>query len=185
MRRVNFIATIARVRTLGLAIVCAAATAFAEPRQDEAKRSGLTFELNAGLGYMHFTCAEQFGCATDAPVVSGLDAGFGEWITNRGAAGFRFSAASFYRDRRTNTLAFIGGIFQQWIGPRFWLGGGLGGAVFHGSNTNVGFAFDVRAGFVLHTSVLHSWNLSIEATPAFSGGDTATVVSFLVGYQRL
>jgi outer membrane receptor protein involved in Fe transport len=78
---------------------------------------------------------------------------------------------------------------QYFVSPNAFVGGGVGLGVARieidglGSDSETGFAVDLRAGYSFNPGAKHSFNASVEITPAFIEDVTFTGIAFLAGYQ--
>jgi len=172
------------MRSVAIGWLAWAGTAGADPHEPPRVNS-ITAEAGLGVGYAFNTCEDQTGCPGDGLAPFTIAGGIGEWFTESSAIELRFANTFEQRPGSSFMLAFVGPSIQQWIGTRVWVGAGAGIAIAHGTRTEVVFSFDVRAGVLLQKTQQHTVNVSIEAAPAISGGDTSTPVSLLVGYQHL
>lgn len=177
-------ATIPPMRSAATLWLLLAGSAGADPREPS-RIDSITAEVGLGVGYAFSTCEDQTGCPGDGLAPFTIAGGIGEWFTESSAIELRLANTFEQRPASSFLLAFVGPSIQQWIGPRIWLGVGAGIAIAHGTRTDVVFSFDARAGVLLQKTQQHAVNVSIEAAPAISGGDTSTPVSLLVGYQHL
>jgi hypothetical protein len=154
-----------------------------------ARRSGITVEANAGFGWIRSspTRAPSF----TSGISLAIDVGVGVWLTPQLALTGRFAGVSNFADGERLGAYFVGPSVQYWLDHRWWLGGGAGLGVLASStsDSDVGFAFDIRLGRVIATRDAHVYDVSLEITPArFSAsGDSATLtgVALLFGFQYL
>jgi hypothetical protein len=162
-------------------------------------RHGLTFEANLGLGLVW---ARSDGENSDSETgLGGLNLGLGGWLTDRLALTGRIAGATFFpADDFQATLVFAGPSLQYWTNDHFWIGGGLGLAVYavsfdangeSESDSVNGFGMDFRAGYTFSTASNHTFNLSLELTPGFFENDfgdedlNINAFGILLGYQHL
>jgi hypothetical protein len=162
--------------------------------QPRPMRSGLTFEANIGLG---FIWARNEGRDSDTEgALAGLNLGLGGWLNDRMAVTGRIAGATFSpSDGVRFTQGFAGPSLQYWTDDHVWVGAGVGLGFARitvdgfGSDSETGFALDLRAGYTFSQNTESTWNVSIEYTPAFFevDGRSLQINSFgiLFGYQHL
>jgi opacity protein-like surface antigen len=153
-------------------------------------RQGLTFEANLGLGFLQASSDTQDSDTETA--LGGLDLGLGAFINPNLAISARVAGVTYSDDVSTISAVFFGPSAQYWVMPNVWVGGGLGLGVARASidlggstasDSETGFALDLRAGYTFNPNAKHSFNASIELTPAFIEDTTFTGIGLLVGYQ--
>ena len=174
------------VAVISLTSTAAVAQPAATPPAPSTKR-GFTAEASAGLGAIG---VRADGGSGDSWSGAGLDVGAGAFVNPRLAVSLRVAAVTSEVDDRRITQSFVGPSLQYWPNANVWLGGGVGLGMLRlagtGSTiTEHRLGLDLRAGFTFNPGATHSWNLSLEATPAIFDFGHVTGVGFLLGYQHL
>ncbi len=163
--------------------------------------TGVTFEVNLGVGFAHFTDSDTGQTFNTDAALAGANFGVGGWLSPRLAltariAGVQISKNDFPVNDGTLVAAFFGPSLQYWADDHLWFGGGAGFATFRlvGGNSGSGdfgtngFGLDLRGGYTFGTTK-NTFNVSVEATPGFysKNGSSGTLTGFalLVGYQYL
>lgn len=150
-------------------------------------RAGLTFEANLGFGI--FRVSNDNGDSDSENGLGGLNLGIGTFVNPNMAISLRAAGVTYSDDGGSITQAFFGPSVQYFVSPNAFVGGGLGLGIARleidgvGSDTETGFAVDLRAGYSFNPGAKHSFNASVEITPAFIEDLTFTGIAFLAGYQ--
>ena len=160
------------------------------------RRTGLTFEANLGFGVLWANSDD--GDLDSETGLGGLDLGLGGWLSDRLALTGRIAGATVFVEDSQFSLVSVGPSLQYWTNDHFWIGGGLGLAVFaariddEGDETfgnRKGFALDLRAGYTFSTASDHTFNVSVELTPTWFGSNNdefnLNTFAVLLGYQHL
>jgi len=152
--------------------------------------TGLTFEANIGFGMLR--AAPDNGDADTQSALGGLNLGLGGFINPKLALTVRIAGATHAEDGVRITQAFFGPSLQYWPNANTWVGGGVGFGIaalsFDGNDasyTEKGLGLDLRAGYTFNPYSKHSFNASVEVTPAFLDGGTFSGIALLIGYQTL
>ena len=167
------------MRKVALALVFAASAAHAQPADDVVlvgpQREGFTIELGGGFGATRVY--DQAGNVEPGKYlgagVSGIDVGFGWFVSSTFAAMFRFSANTGWQQLpttnhiRAHALWAVGG--QWWLEDNAFLGAGFGFATVGGQDqeglndeSTVGLGGAVRGGWALSLSDASAWSLGAE-----------------------
>jgi hypothetical protein len=150
-------------------------------------RDGLTFEANLGFGI--FRVSNDSGDSDSENGLGGLNLGIGTFVNPNMAISLRAAGVTYSDDGGSITQAFFGPSVQYFVSPNAFVGGGVGLGVARieidglGSDSETGFAVDLRAGYSFNPGAKHSFNASVEITPAFIEDVTFTGIAFLAGYQ--
>jgi hypothetical protein len=150
-------------------------------------KQGLTVEANIGFGAM---IARSGGESSSEGALGGVNLGIGSFVTPEMAVSLRIAGGTYFTDGAQLTQAMLGPHIQRWITPHAWVGAGLGLGVLRISGTDFdgndkGFGFGARAGYTFNPNRPHSFNVSAELTSSFHDELNLSVLSFLVGYQKL
>lgn len=151
-----------------------------------AVRTGLTFEANLGFGLLRIS-DDNDGESEGA--LGGLNLGVGGWVNPKLAVTLRAAGVTYSEDGGSITQAFFGPSAQYFVSPNAFVGGGIGLGVARvsidgiGSDSETGFALDLRAGYTFNPDSKHAFNASVEITPAFIEDLNFTGIAFLAGYQ--
>jgi hypothetical protein len=167
-----------------------AESAEAKPRHD-----GFTGDLGLGISLMlvprHTACdsIDPDGCAgfegehTDTELgLAPLSLSLGAFVSPKVAILARAAGMSYFDDGDQIVHNFYGAIVEIWPSDYFYVGGGVGFALF-GENPlfsrgnayqEGGWALDVRAGVALAQGTNHDFTLSLEAIPGFYEDDIVT-----------
>ena len=154
------------------------------PSSSSSPRHGITFEANAGLGWVR-----SGGTVSDVGY-GGLSLGLGAWLSRQTALTFRVAGASSEAGDGRVTQSFAGPSLQYWGTEHVWVGAGVGLArIDLPFELHFGASADLRVGFAVSVSRAHALSVSLEATPAVIRveGDVHVVTSLgvLLGYQLL
>lgn len=162
-----------------------------EPAGTELRR-GMTFEANLGIGWIRIASS---GSANTTPLSGGLGLGVGRWISSKMAITARLAAVSHKENNVTGSSLFLGPSAQYWVDDHFWVGGGLGFAIFgvnddNGNSDSIhGFGLNGRIGYTFTSNTENSFNASFELSPGFynqnNESGTITSIGILLGYQHL
>jgi hypothetical protein len=152
-------------------------------------RSGMTYEVAAGLGLLHVP--DGLGDSATEAGLSGLNIGIGAFLSPTWALTLRATGLIVSDDGDVSMTGFFGPSLQLWASDHVWLRGGVG------VGYAIGFGDDPGAtsGLALDTGLGYSWSsqtasrnaysVSVELIPTFLSGTTVTNASLLVGYQFL
>ena len=188
------------MRTALLALVLALAGAGAAHAQaaDEAvdgpQRDGFTVELGGGVGFTRVYATD----GTPEPGkwlgggLSGIDVGFGWFVSPTFAAMFRFSANTGWQELpttnhiRAHALWAVGG--QWWLQDKVFLGAGFGFATVGGQDqeglndeSTVGLGASARGGLAISKPEDSVWTVSaqIDASLLLDNRRAVTVTALL------
>ena len=155
----------------------------------ELHRGGTT---EASVGLFQDGLGDTSGGQSTTLVGLGIGLGVGGFVTPRLAITARV-AGGFVASGSVAALVFIGPSAQWWMTPKVWLGAGVGlagGLALSdcGSNCGItGIGFDARVGYAFSATARRTFNISIEATPAYYSQNGDSVLGFglavLLGYQ--
>ena len=155
------------------------------------KREGFTLEL--GLGAAVTTISPDEGDSQTEFGLAPLSLSLGGFLSPDAALMFRLAGTSYFEDFLGETVqlcnCFYGGVVQYWPSDAFFLGGGVGIALFDDnplfSNVDVegesAFGMTARAGWAFYASRAYSFALVYEVFPAFY--DSVTVVGQALNLQ--
>ncbi|MCE9578828.1 MAG: hypothetical protein K8W52_37230 [Deltaproteobacteria bacterium] len=150
-------------------------------------RRGLTFEANLGVGWIH--AGNGSASLVSGLSLGGIDLGVGAWLNTTTALTARVAGVTTTVDGGTATGGVIGGSVQHWLDDHLWVSGGVGLGVYlergPGAVTATGTGLDARIGYTLSTATEHTFNASLEVTPAFVPYMRVTSIALLFGYQHL
>jgi len=156
-------------------------------------RSGFTLELGIGYGLTHLRA--PLDRTANYSSLAGLDLGVGVFVTERTALSLRIAGTSFMTPGEdAGDAAFVAGFLgpsvQYWFVDRAFFSAGAGVAVFGTDDemrrSELGGAFDVRAGYSLYAAGAHSVQISAELTRGFYAGNVAVDgLSLQLGWQLL
>lgn len=150
-------------------------------------RQGLTFEANLGFGL--FWASSDGDSSDKEGALGGLDLGIGTFVNPRTAITARIAGVTYSEAEGLITEAFFGPSVQYFVSPNAFVGGGLGLGVVRveidgfGSDSENGLALDLRAGYTFDPLAKHSFNVSVEYSPAFVEDTTWHGFAILGGYQ--
>ncbi|HEY5946226.1 MAG TPA: hypothetical protein VIV40_12075 [Kofleriaceae bacterium] len=165
---------------------------YGPPPQPRSLHSGLTFEANLGIGWIHASTEND---SDTRGGIGGLSLGLGGWLNPKLALTARIAGSTVSVEGGNVSDIFFGPSLQYWVDDHFWLGGGLGLGLYAvnpdvgDSDSISGLSFDLRVGYTFNTGSAHSFNASFELTPGrfTENGVSATLTSIgiLFGYQYL
>jgi hypothetical protein len=125
--------------------------------------------------------------------IAGLSLGIGGWINPNTAITLRIAGVTIFPEEGiTATSFFVGPSVQMFVAPKIWIGGGAGIAAArvadNSGNSEIlekALGLDLRAGFLVMESGVHSLSVSAEITPAFYENSTITGFGALLNYQLM
>ena len=111
-----------------------------------------------------------------------LSLSLGGFLNRHIALLFRAAGTSYFEDDDQVVHSFYGPVVEWWPAERFFLGGGIGFALFGenplidsgGGDLEGGWALDLRVGTALVGGTHHDVTLSLEAIPGFYEDDVVT-----------
>jgi hypothetical protein len=174
-----------------VAILLAPATAAAQASPGgytpPPNRQGLTFEANLGLGF--FWVSSDGESSDTETAIGGLDLAVGTFLKPKMAITGRIAGVTYSEDGGSITEVFFGPSLQYWATRNVWVGGGVGLGIVRvsidsfGSDSETGLALDGRVGYTFNPDTKHTFNVSLEWSPAFVEDATWHGLAILGGYQ--